>query len=67
MSSLTFENLKIMAQEFIDQLIQGDFKEAAAKFDEPMKTALDETKLQELAKYNCRYRCSATNNSYTNN
>jgi len=36
-----------MAQEFIDQLIQGDFKGAAAKFDEPMKTALDENKLWE--------------------
>ena len=47
MSSLPFENLKLMAQAFVGQLLRGDFKGAVSKFDETMKTAFGEAKLQE--------------------
>ena len=47
MSSLPFENLKLMAQAFVGQLLRGDFTGAVSKFDETMKIALGEAKLQE--------------------
>lgn len=43
----SFEDLKPMAQEFVGQLLRADFTSAALKFDEQMKTALGEAKLQE--------------------
>ena len=43
----SFENLIETAQNFIGLLLAGDFTSAASKFDEQMKAALNETKLQE--------------------
>jgi len=47
MNSIPFENLKLLAQAFIGQLLQGDFTGAVSKFDDTMKTVFDEDKLQE--------------------
>lgn len=47
MNSLPFERLKLIAQEFVGQLLQGDFKAAVTKFDDQMKTVFSEAKLQE--------------------
>ncbi len=38
----SFEYLKEIAQNFIDPLLNDDFKSAANKFDDQMKNALDE-------------------------
>lgn len=43
----SFEDLIETAQNFIGLLLAGDFTSAASKFDDQMKTALNETKLQE--------------------
>lgn len=43
----SFEDLKIEAQKFVELLLKGDFTSATIKFDDQMKTALDEAKLQE--------------------
>ncbi|MGF7118595.1 alpha/beta hydrolase [Methanobacterium oryzae] len=43
----SFENLKEIAQNFVDLLIKADFKSATNMFDDQMKTALNEDKLQE--------------------
>ncbi len=48
MSLAPFDNLKLIAQEFIGQLLQGDFTAAISKFDDQMKMGLDETSLKEL-------------------
>jgi dienelactone hydrolase len=45
--NLSFENLKEKAQNFVDLLLKGDFTSAASRFDDQMKIALDEAKLQE--------------------
>ena len=43
----SFEDLKETAQNFIGLLLAGDFTSAASKFDDQMKIALNEVKLQE--------------------
>jgi dienelactone hydrolase len=43
----SFEDLKETAQNFIGLLFAGDFTSAASKFDDQMKIALNEAKLQE--------------------
>lgn len=43
----SFEDLKVEAQNFVSLILKGDFKSATSKFDDQMKTALDEAKLQE--------------------
>jgi len=43
----SFEDLKETAQNFIGLLFAGDFTSAAGKFDDQMKIALNEAKLQE--------------------
>jgi len=45
--NLSFEDLKAKAQNFVDLLLKGDFTSAASKFDDQMRIALDEAKLQE--------------------
>jgi dienelactone hydrolase len=47
MSSLSFEDLTIDAQMFMGQLMQGNFKAAADRFDDQMKNVLGEAALQE--------------------
>ena len=47
MDQLSFEDLKVLAQAFVGQLLQADFKAAAGKFDDQMKNAFSEAKLQE--------------------
>ncbi|MGZ7117560.1 MAG: DUF3887 domain-containing protein, partial [Methanobacterium sp.] len=47
MSSLSFENLKVMAQAFVGQLLRFEFKDAISRFDEQMKTVLNEDALRE--------------------
>jgi dienelactone hydrolase len=47
MNQLSFEDLKALAQMFVGQLLKADFTAAASKFDDQMKTALSEVKLQE--------------------
>ena len=47
MDQLSFEDLKVRAQTFVGQLLQADFKAAAGKFDDQMKDAFSEAKLQE--------------------
>jgi dienelactone hydrolase len=47
MSSLSFEDLKAIAQMFVGQLLKADFTAAASKFDDQMKTTLSEAKLQD--------------------
>ncbi|MGZ7096685.1 MAG: alpha/beta hydrolase, partial [Methanobacterium sp.] len=47
MSSLSFEDLKATAQIFVSQLLKSDFKGAASKFDDQMKSVLNESTLQE--------------------
>ncbi len=42
-----FEDLKTEAQNFVGLLLKGDFKSATSRFDDQMKIALDEAKLQE--------------------
>ncbi|MEL7669107.1 DUF3887 domain-containing protein [Methanobacterium sp.] len=44
----SFEDLKETAQNFIGLLLAGDFTSAASKFDDQMKIALNEAKLQEI-------------------
>jgi dienelactone hydrolase len=48
MTSLSFEDLKVIAQEFVGQLLNADFTTAVSKFDHQMKTVLSEAQLQEL-------------------
>lgn len=48
MNQLSFEDLKAMAQMFVGQIMNADFKAATSKFDDLMKTAINETKLQEI-------------------
>jgi dienelactone hydrolase len=43
----SFEDLKAKAQNFIDLLLKGDFTSATSRFDDQMKIALNEAKLQE--------------------
>ncbi len=43
----SFEDLKETAQNFIGLLLAGDFTSAVSKFDDQMKIALNEAKLQE--------------------
>ena len=43
----SFKDLKEKALNFIGLLLAGDFTSAASKFDDQMKAALNETKLQE--------------------
>ena len=43
----SFEDLKEIAKNFIDLLLNGDFTSAASRFDDQMKITLDEAKLQE--------------------
>jgi dienelactone hydrolase len=45
--NLSFEDLKAKAQNFVDLLLKGDFTSAASRFDDQMKIALNEAKLQE--------------------
>ena len=47
MRSLSFEDLKNIAQIFVSQLLKADFKNAVNKFDDQMKTVISEDKLQE--------------------
>ena len=47
MDQLSFEDLKARAQMFVGQLLQADFKAAVSRFDEQMKNAFSEAKLQE--------------------
>lgn len=47
MDQLSFEDLKVLAQTFVGQLLQADFKAAASGFDDQMKNAFGEAKLQE--------------------
>lgn len=41
------DDLELAAQTFVGELLQGDFKSAASKFDKQMKDALSEDKLME--------------------
>lgn len=43
----SFENLKEIAQNFVDLLLKADFKSATNMFDDQMKIALNDDKLQE--------------------
>lgn len=43
----SFENLKEIAQNFVELLLKGDYTFAISRFDDQMKIALNETKLQE--------------------
>jgi dienelactone hydrolase len=43
----SFEDLKEIAQNFVDLLLKGDFTSATSRFDDQMKIALNEAKLQE--------------------
>lgn len=45
--SSSFEDLKEKAQSFVDLLLKGDFTSATSRFDDQMKIALNEAKLQE--------------------
>lgn len=47
MTSETFEILKELAQNFVDLLLKADFTSATLNFDDQMKAALTESKLQE--------------------
>ena len=47
MNSLSFDDLKIKAQIFVDQLLKTNFKDAVSTFDDQMKTVINEDKLQE--------------------
>lgn len=47
MSPLTFEDLKPLAETFIDQLVQADFAAAVTYFDNAMKNIYTEAKLKE--------------------
>lgn len=47
MSSLSFENLKALAERFVSQLLQNNYDKAASQFDDQMKTFLSEVKLKE--------------------
>ncbi len=47
MDPLTFEELKPLAQTFIDQLARADFATATTRFDATMKSMLTEDKLKE--------------------
>jgi Dienelactone hydrolase and related enzymes len=47
MDRLSFEDLKVLAQTFVGQLLQADFKAAVSRFDDQMKNAFSEAKLQE--------------------
>ncbi|WP_414469700.1 alpha/beta hydrolase [Methanobacterium sp. ACI-7] len=46
--SSSFEDLKTEAQNFVDLLLNGNFKSATSRFDDQMKIALNEAKLQEI-------------------
>ncbi|HML05203.1 MAG TPA: DUF3887 domain-containing protein [Methanobacterium sp.] len=48
MNQLSFEELKAMAQMFVGQIMSADFKTATSKFDDQMKTVINEAKLQEI-------------------
>lgn len=47
MTSDAFESLKELAQDFVSLLLKADFTSATLNFDDEMKTALTESKLQE--------------------
>ncbi len=47
MNSLTFENLKALAQMFVTKLLKSDYKAATRLFDDQMKTIMNEYKLRE--------------------
>ncbi|MGB9978902.1 alpha/beta hydrolase [Methanobacterium sp.] len=47
MDQLSFEDLKALAQIFVGQLLQADFKAAASRFDDQMKSVFSEDKLEE--------------------
>lgn len=47
MSSLSFEDLKLIAQMFVGQLLKADFTAATSRFDDQMKTVFSEDKLKE--------------------
>lgn len=45
--SSSFKDLEEISKKFIDLLLKGDFTAAASKFDDQMKSTVDEVKLQE--------------------
>ena len=47
MSSLSFEDLKVLAQNFVVKLFKADFAAAVELFDQQMKTLFPEVKLKE--------------------
>ncbi|MGV8143796.1 MAG: DUF3887 domain-containing protein, partial [Methanothermobacter sp.] len=47
MTSEAFESLKELAQNFVGLLLKAEFTSATSKFDDQMKAALTESKLQE--------------------
>jgi dienelactone hydrolase len=47
MSPLTFEDLKPLAETFIDQLVKADFAAATTRLDDAMKNIYTEAKLKE--------------------
>ncbi len=47
MNPLSFEDLKALAQTFVNQLLTDNFPEATSQFDEQMKNVFNEAKLQE--------------------
>lgn len=47
MSELSFEDLKALAQTFVNQLLTDDFHGATSRFDDQMKNVFNEAKLQE--------------------
>lgn len=48
MNPLSFEDLNILAQNFMGQFLQGDFAAASSQFDNQMRFLFPEVKLQEL-------------------
>lgn len=47
MDELNNNELELMAQTFVSELLRGDFKSAASKFDKQMNDALSEDKLMD--------------------
>jgi uncharacterized protein len=47
MSSLSFEDLKVLAQSFVAKILKADFAAATELFDQQMKTLFPEVKLKE--------------------
>ena len=48
MNPLSFEDLNILAQNFMGQFLRGDFAAASSQFDNQMRFLFPEVKLQEL-------------------